>query len=101
MTLLAFVGRVTGRSSLLVMSVLRRLRTTRDVEAVPFPAAPAPTTDNLFEAVYGKPDPEAQPRRDRGLEYLTPAEAERRLSRPLSDAQLAGIAAEIAIQEQR
>jgi hypothetical protein len=74
------------------------------VQEVAFPSvettAPTHTTENLVELEYGKPDPEVEPRRDK-VEYLTPAEADRRLSRPLSDAQRAGVAAQIAIQGQR
>lgn len=80
------------------MGVLSKLNKHRNVEQVaPAVAASARFTDNLFHAVYGKPDPSKLRNERDGIRVLTGAEAEAHLARPLTPAQQEGVRAQARV----
>lgn len=81
------------------MGLRDKLNTTRNVQAVDFPtpAAPGRVVTNLFEAVYGKPDP-AKLRQATTVTVHQGADLDARLRQPLSAAQREGVRAAARVE---
>lgn len=76
------------------MSITDKLKSRRTKPVEGQPARPLKTTDNLFKAAYGEQE---YTRTATTVTVVTDAEADRLLGQPLTDAQRAGLAAQVEL----